>query len=161
MISLTFSGSDATLIARFERKANLAVHALASKLQALNFQLQAKIVGEKLSGQVLNQRTGKGAASVRALQVEQEPGQIRGSVQAGGGPAFYMRIQEKGGTSDYTIAPVDKKVLAFMMDGKQVFAKMVHHPALKARPFMSTSLNEMSPEIVEGLQLTLNEVAAQ
>jgi len=161
MISLTFSGSDAALIARFERKAIAAVRALATKLQALDFQLQAKIQGEKLQGQVLNQLTGKGAASVRALPVEQEPGQLRGSVQAGGGPAFYMRIQEKGGTSDYTIAPVDKQALAFMMNGKQMFAKLVHHPPLKARPFMSTSLDEMSPEIVEGLKLSLNEVAAQ
>lgn len=160
MISLTFSGSDSALVERFARKASVITSALAVKLQALNYRLQAKIQGEKLQGQVLNQRTGKGAASVRALDVEKTPGEIRGSVQAGGGPAFYMRTQEKGGTSEYTIQPVNKQVLAFMLNGKQVFAKMVHHPPLKARPFMSTSLDEMTPEIIEGLQVTLNESAS-
>lgn len=161
MITLSFSGTDGTVIQRFFGKGAAIVHALATKLQALNFQLQAKIQGEKLQGQVLNQRTGKLAASVRALPVEEEAGQIRGSVQAGGGPAFYGRIQEKGGTSEYDIAPVNKQALAFMLTGKQVFAKLVHHPPLKARPFMSTSLDEMSGEIVEGLQGVLADESVQ
>lgn len=161
MIRLTFSGSDAALVERFRAKSAEIVLKLARKLQGLNFELQAKIQGEKLQGQVLKQQSGKLAASVRALPVEQEPGQIRGSVQAGGGPAFYGRIQEKGGTTEYDIAPVDKKALAFMLNGKNVFAKLVHHPPLKARPFMSTSLDEMSGEIVSGLQGVLSDSSIQ
>lgn len=161
MISITFSGSDQALIERFQGKAAAIVHALATKLQALNFQLQAKIQGEKLQGQVLQQQTGKLAASVRALPVEEEAGQIRGSVQAGGGPAFYGRIQEKGGTTAYEIVPVNKQALRFMLGGKEVFRKHVNHPPLKARPFMSTSLDEMTTEIVDGLQGVLADESVQ
>lgn len=161
MITLTFGGTDQALIARFRGKSAQIVQALARKLTALDFRLQAKVQGEKLQGQVLTQRTGKLAASVRALPVDQGPGQIRGTVQAGGGPAFYGRIQEKGGTTDYDIAPVNKKALRFMLNGKEVFRKLVHHPPLKARPFMAPSLDEMTPEIVGGLRDALHELMVQ
>lgn len=161
MISLTFGGTDQALIARFRAKSGQIIQALARKLMALDFQLQAKIQGEKLQGQVLNQRTGKLAASVRALPIENDPGQLSGTVQAAGGPAFYGRIQEKGGTTDYDIVPVNKQALRFMLGGKEVFRRLVHHPPLPARPFMAPSLDEFTPEIVGGLREALHESMVQ
>lgn len=161
MISISFNGTDQAVVARFRVKSAQILAALARKLAALDFRLQAKVQGQKLQGQVLNQVTGKLAASVRALPVEEDTGKVSGTVQAGGGPAFYGRIQEKGGTTAYDIRPVNKMALAFMLDGKQVIRRLVHHPPLKARPFMAPSLDEMTPEIVAGLQSALNEAAVQ
>ena len=157
MIILTFNGTDAALIQSIQGKAEKIITALRVKLDILDIQLQAKIVGEKLHGQVLNQRTGKGAASVRFTPAFEDGTELTGSVLAGGGPAFYLRFQHDGTKGPYPIVPTNKKALAFMMNGKQVFAKMVMHPGLTAKPFATDSLNEMTPDFVTGLQEALNE----
>jgi len=144
-----------------EGKQNAIIAALTQRTTAINEALQAKVTGEKLSGQVLQQRTGKTIQSVRVIPTENDGETITGGVQAGGGPAFYFKFQEEG-TAPYTIEPTDPKgFLAFMIGGKQVFAKKVNHPGLKARHPMQSTLDESRDAILESLQDAASEAAAE
>ena len=67
----------------------------------------------------------------------------------------YGRIHEFGGvTSPHDIVPVKGQALAFMMGGKQVFAKIVHHPGsrIPERSFMRSSLTESREDIIADLR---------
>jgi hypothetical protein len=69
--------------------------------------------------------------------------------------APYAAILEWGGTIPaHDIMPDTAQALAFLMDGEQVLAKLVHHPAttIQARYFMHDALAAMSGEIVRGLE---------
>lgn len=135
----------------------IIIEALRTKLDALDFALQSRIVSDKLSGQVLQHRSGKLAASIRAIPTVREGTELVGSVEGGGGPAFYAKFHEYGTTRQYEIVPTNKKALAFMVGGKQVFVKRVMHPPIQERSFMRTTLNEMQTEIVNGLQQAANQ----
>ena len=132
---------------------------LRVKLNALLFLLQSKTVTEKLSGQMLKRRTGNLARSVRVSPAEIDGTRISGAVLAGGSTAFYGKFYEDvaaGGTGgvphSWTIMATKARALAFMMDGKKVFAKSVMHPPLATRPFASSTLTEMSEQIRAELQ---------
>ena len=56
---------------------------------------------------------------------------------------------------------MNKKALAFMLGGKQVFARRVQHPPIQERSFMRSSLEEMRPGIIAGLEETIQEIARQ
>lgn len=148
------SGVEALL----ESKTGAVVAALEARVQAIDEMLQAKITGEKLSGQLLQQRTGKLIGSVRTLPVTNDGATIEGGVQAGGGPAYYARFQNYGTAGPYEILPKDPKgVLAFIIDGKQAFAKRVMHPGLRARNFMESTLDENAATIRASLQNAVDE----
>lgn len=157
-VELKLEPSGDAAIEMLRSKADVIVAALSSKLNELMLRLQSKIVGEKLHGQDLNQRTGKTAASIRAIPVEQQGTELVGAVEGGGGPAFYFRFQNDG-SAPHVIVPVNKKALAFQLDGKTVFAKMVHHPGTQAKHIMENSLAEFEPTIVSEMQGALNEAA--
>jgi HK97 gp10 family phage protein len=57
------------------------------------------------------------------------------------------------GTKPHVIKPKSKKVLAFKVDGQQVFARVVHHPGTKPNPFVQDSFDawakSVGPEIAE------------
>jgi phage gpG-like protein len=123
---------------------------LARKTTELRLLLEG-LVKTKLSGEVLNVRTGDLRRSIFSDQTETATS-VEGRV-ASSGDVKYARIQEYGGTtSPHDIFPTKGKALAFVMDGKQIFAKVVHHPGsvIPARSYMRSSLAEVSPEIVEG-----------
>lgn len=130
---------------------------LVAKLDSLSIRLQQKIVTEKMSGQVLHHRSGGAIRSIRVIPATLTTDGVAGGVQGGGETAPYLIIQEKGGTRTYDIFPVNKKALAFMFQGKQIFAKHVVHPPLPARPVMAPSLEEMKPTIVTEIQQTINQ----
>jgi hypothetical protein len=117
VIRITFGGSDQRFLARVREKGPQVEAALTKALDVLMLKLQRHIVADKLSGQVLAQRSGKLAASVNKEPTERRGDQIIGRVSAAAGPAFYGRIQEMGGTRAYTITPVNKKALAFFPSG--------------------------------------------
>jgi hypothetical protein len=156
MIRIRFdNASDRKLIASLKAKAPQLIQVLTSKLTALMAQLQRYIVTQKLSGQVLKRRTGILAGSVTLIPIKVQGNRILGGIDAAAGPAFYGNVHEYGGEKEYPITAVKARALAFMVDGKKVFAKSVRHPALMARPFMSTSLAEQSAAIQEQLQAAL------
>jgi phage gpG-like protein len=74
------------------------------------------------------------------------------------GSAPYAAIQEFGGkTAAHDIIPDKSKVLAFMLNGKQMFARRVHHPGseIPERSYMRSALAEQSQDIAEALRETL------
>lgn len=126
------------------------IGALTRKTTELRLMLEG-LVKRKLSGEVLNVRTGDLRRSIFSDQA-QTATSVEGRV-ASSGDVKYARIQEYGGTtSPHDIIPTKGQALAFVMSGKQVFAKVVHHPGsvIPARSYMRSSLTEMHPEIVEG-----------
>lgn len=51
------------------------------------------------------------------------------------------------GTQPHIITPKDKKFLHFKKDGKEVFAKLVHHPGTKPNPVMRNAAAKVQKEI--------------
>jgi hypothetical protein len=128
-------------------------------LQAITEMLAGKIVSGKLSGQVLHRRTGVLSASVHAEPVSDDGSTIRGSVVSSQGPAAYGKIHEYGTSGrGWEIRATKSRVLAFQMSTKQVFAKSVFHPALPARSFMGSSLEESRDQIIQELGRTVADV---
>lgn len=139
------------LRAQLEAKASRIHAVLSVKLAAITQMLASKIVSDKLSGQVLHRRTGVLSGSVHATPVSDDGTVIRGSVEAAGGPAAYGKVHEFGTSGrGWEIRNVKAQALAFQLSTK-VFAKRVFHPALPARPFMSTTLEENRQQIIDEL----------
>lgn len=165
MIRLSFNNSDERLVQNLREKGPRILAAAKTKMDGLMISLQAKIVGEKLSGQVLNRRTGKLSNSIRALPSDIESNfqgeSIVGHVEGGGGPAFYGRVQEFGGDHAYDIVPINAKALHFFIGGKEMFLKKVHHPPLKERSFMRSSLEEYRETIFDSLRQSVREEMAK
>jgi phage gpG-like protein len=125
--------------------------ALASKANVLAVTLEAKIQ-QKLSGGVLNSRSGALASSIIAT-VDESSADILVRIGTSG-DVKYAAIQEFGGTiPPHEIVPDKAKALAFAVGGKQVFAARVNLPAvtMPERSYLRSSLAEMAGEIVGGL----------
>jgi hypothetical protein len=116
MIQLTFGSTDRRLLESFRLKRAAVVPAMSKTLDELMLELQRSIE-RKLSGEVLQHRSGKAQASVIKQPTVDSGNTISGRVTGGGGPAFYLRIQELGGTRTYDIYPRFKKALAFFPGG--------------------------------------------
>jgi hypothetical protein len=48
------------------------------------------------------------------------------------------------GTRPHVIKPVTAKALRFKVGGRTVFARLVHHPGTRARPFLDRALQEVA-----------------
>lgn len=139
-------------------KGDAVIAALVERTTIINNALQTKIAGVKLQGNPIKSHTNKLAGSVRVIPTQNDGEKISGGVQAGGGPAFYAKFLEDGTQGPYTILPKDPKgALAFMVGGKQVFAKKVTHPGLKAYLFMKGTIQEEAPNIPRQYQEAVNE----
>ena len=146
-------GASAVLAAMPERIRD----ALLSKATALAADLQAKIQ-EKLSGDVLNQKSGALARSIGTM-IDAPSTDV--SVTIATSPDIkYAAIHEYGGTiPPHQIVPDKAKALAFILGGKQAFAARVNLPAIAMpeRSYMRSSLAEMADEIGEGLSEAVAE----
>jgi phage gpG-like protein len=131
--------------------------ALSNKANVLALALEAKIQ-QKLSGTVLNTRSGALARSIIATVDDAAAGV---SVRIGAsGDVKYAAIHEFGGTIPPHEIVTDKaKALAFLVGGKQVFAARVNLPAvtMPERSYLRSSLAEMADEIREGLGEAVSE----
>ncbi len=154
MLSLSIDGAEA-LQARLDAFPAAVRNELAVKAQALSEALADKVRDEKLSGQVLNARTGALRDSIEA-QASADGDEIVASVGSYG-DVKYAAIQEYGGkTGAHEILPVKGKVLAFLVGGALRFARKVEHPGsvIPERSYLRSSLDEMSAEIVAALAAT-------
>ena len=129
---------------------------MLTKLNALLLQLQSHIIGQKLSGQVLQRRTGMLASSVRVIPAKFSGTKIVGAIEAGRSAALYAGVHEYGGSHAYQILSVKARALSFVLDGRRVFAKSVLHPPARQRAFMRPSLDENAASIQEELSEALN-----
>lgn len=48
------------------------------------------------------------------------------------------------GTRPHIIRPKNAKTLRFKVGGRVVYAKVVHHPGTRPRPFLDRALNEVA-----------------
>jgi hypothetical protein len=73
------------------------------------------------------------------------PATVRGSVVVGGVvyTAEYTAAVHEGRRA-LTIRARNRKVLRFIVNGRVVFARQVHQPARKGRPFLADALREVA-----------------
>jgi len=158
MITITFK-SNPQFIETMRNKGPRIVSVIFTKLEGLMGQLATYVREEKLSGQVLKTQTSNLKNSVRPLPIEVAGPKIIGTVTAAGtNNSFYGRYHEYGGTRAFDVVPVKKRALQFLVDGKLVYAQMVHHPPVIKRPFMSPSEEENFPKIKTELEASVNKV---
>lgn len=147
MLELSLDDGAASLAAMPER----VRAALAEKVGVLAAALEARIQ-QKLAGGVLNPRTG---ALARAMIATFEESPTGVSVRLGvSGDRKYAAIHEFGGTiPPRQIVPDKAKALAFLVAGKQAFARRVNLPAITVpeRSYMRSSLTEMVDAIRDEL----------
>lgn len=87
-------------------------------------------------------RTGRLRSSIRA-----EPPRIlslRGSLTVGSDLEYAAFVND--GTRPHEIRPRTKQVLKFTVGGRTVYAKVVHHPGTRARPFLDQALREVAAQ---------------
>lgn len=124
---------------------------LLRRAEALRDALEARI-GERLSGEVLQSRSGALAGSIIS-SVAEERSTISVSTSSVGVP--YAAIQEFGGkTAAHEIVAIKAKVLAFGAGGGQVFARRAHHPGsvIPGRSYLGGGLSDMRDEIGVGFK---------
>jgi hypothetical protein len=84
--------------------------------------------------------TGRLRASIKA-----DPPRIfslRGSVKVGSNVEYAAMVND--GTRPHVIKAVNAKALRFKVGGRTVFARLVHHPGTRARPFLDRALQEVA-----------------
>ena len=126
--------------------------ALSAKAAELAAALADMVKNDKLSGAVLNTRSGALRDSI-AASVSANADGVLASVGSEG-DVKYAAIQEYGGkTSAHEILPVKAEALAFVIGGAQVFARRVEHPGslIPERSYLRSSLDDMRDEIVAAL----------
>lgn len=112
-------------------------------------------VKAKLSDEALNVRSGRLRDSI-AVETADGAAKVFSD-------APYARIQEYGGRIEIPeIVPVAAKVLAFMYDGKLVFARHVaaHAVEIPPRPYMAPALDEFADRFIANVSAAINEVIA-
>ena len=152
MITVEVVG-DKQLIARLTAMPDNIRSALVRKVRALALMLEAKVKGEKLSGQVLNVVTGALRRSI-SNEVTTGSNSVTAEVYSSG-DVKYAAIHEYGGTIPaHEVVATKAQALHFVIGAKDVFAKRVQIPDVKMpeRSFLRSSLDEMRDEIVEGMK---------
>jgi hypothetical protein len=117
-----------------------------------NMAREAAEIQRKLSGEVLQVRSGRLLGSVQINPPEADGEFITGSVQAGGEDVPWGVFQEYGTSGPYTIEASAAKALAFEVGGETVFAKSVTHPGLEERSFMRSTADDLRDQGYEDYQ---------
>lgn len=152
MLSVSLDGDEA-LVSRFRDLPRAVQAALRAKAEALAEALRLHVVQDKLSGQILQTRSGALRNAI-AAEASSDGGRLLIRLFARG-DVRYAAIQEYGGrTPAHDIVPDKAKALAFVIGGRTAFARIVHHPGstIPARPFMAPALAEMKPQILSELK---------
>ena len=147
MLQISLEGQEA-LSDRLAGLPDLLRQALAEKVDAQAQSLFEQVVGVNLSGGVLNARSGALRDSIQ-LEMSQQDGLVGADIFANGA-APYAAIQEFGGkTAAHEILPDKAKVLAFVMNGGQAFARRIQHPGsqIPSRSYLRSALDERGDDI--------------
>ncbi len=137
------SGLDGVLI-YLEKLAATTGERLAAAVEIEAIKTVAAVVDTKLSGQVLNQRTGRLASSIH--QVTERTG--NSVIATVGTDVVYARIHEYGGT----IVPKVAKALRFVIGDKTIVAKSVTMPQ---RSFLRSTLSDREQDIRAALAVAV------
>ena len=155
MIEISVSGDK--VVAQLRGVGQQAQDRLLKAMQRLMIDLQRKVKEEKLSGQVLQNRTGTLRRSINQT-VTADGSSITGQV---GTNVVYAAIHEFGGkTAPHLIEAKNAAALAFIAPwgpgkgpGGLSFFKSVHHPGsqMPERSFLRSALQDMQGQIEETL----------
>ena len=139
----------------FETRGDAMFARLKREMNAQTQNLLSYVKDEKLSGQVLNQRTGN-LKNSGFTEVDSDGDEITGFVSFGA-TAPYAIYQERGAS----IPAVDGKLMVFQKDGNTVFTTKHRAFELPARPFLGPSLDENRAGIIAAFQEAVNEEMAK
>src|SRR3984885_10925502 len=151
MFTLEVQSLDETS-ARFNAYPAALQALLGAKATELATALADLVKDNKLSGAVLNTRSGTLRDSIAASVTADSDGVLT-SVGSEGG-VKYAAIQEYGGkTSAHEILPAKGDVLAFVAGDGQHFARRIEHPGsvIPERSYLRSSLEAMQDEILAAL----------
>jgi phage gpG-like protein len=151
MFALELDGLAETS-ARLEGYPAVLQAALSVKAAELAAALADLVKNDKLSGAVLNTRSGALSDSIAATVTADADG-VFASVGSEG-DVKYAAIQEYGGkTSAHEILPAKGDVLAFVVGDAQHFARRVEHPGslIPERSYLRSALGDMKDEILAAL----------
>lgn len=138
-----------------EEKAELVVAAIRRQMHVATGDLLAYIQDEKLSGQVLNQRSGNLKNS--GFTEHADTAQASIGFVGFGRTVPYAAIHNYGGTIE--IPEVTGKLMVFESRGEKVFT--MRHRAftvtMPVRNYMESSAEEQTPIITEGFRVAVAE----
>jgi phage gpG-like protein len=157
MFALELEGLEETS-ARLDGYPAALQAALSAKADELAAALADLVKNGKLSGAVLNSRTGALSDSITASVSANADGAL--ASVGSEGDVKYAAIQEYGGkTSAHEILPLKANVLAFVTGDGQHFARRVEHPGsvIPERSYLRSALEDMKDEILGAL----TDVAAE
>jgi phage gpG-like protein len=157
MAALEIRGLEETS-ARFDAYPAALQAALSAKATELASALADLVKNDKLSGGVLNTRSGALRDSIAASVTAEADGFV--ASVGSEGDVKYAAIQEYGGkTSAHEILPAKGAVLAFVVGDGQHFARRVEHPGslIPERSYLRSALADMNDEIVTALADTASE----
>ncbi len=151
---------DAEIIAKLKSMPAKLRRTLQATTKLLAVELEDYVTSRKLSGQVLKVRTGRLRRSINN-SVEATENTVTGKVYSSG-DVKYAAIHEYGGTIQIPeIRPTKAQALAFMVGGKQVFAKFVraHSVHMPERSYLRSSLRENAAHIEETYERAVTDAA--
>jgi hypothetical protein len=145
---------DTELIARFAAMPGGLQQGVARAMTRLSLEGQ-RLSQQKVSGDVLNVRTGVLRSSINAKPTTVTASSVMGGW---GTNVSYARPLEMGVPHSWEIRPKSARALAFEIGGRTIFAAYVTHPPMAPHSFMRSALREMTPRIVAELNATVAEV---
>jgi phage gpG-like protein len=137
------------------------IHASVARLGAL---LQRKVMGEKLTDQVLHVRTGRLRRSIN-LRLDDEGNQVTASV---GTNVEYARVHELGFSGTVNVPQHSRKSHMRRVEGKKKRKRIAAAEVVRAhqrrmhirpRPFLGPSLAEMAPAIQQEFATLAERIA--
>lgn len=135
-----------------EDRGERVVAAIRAQMGLAELDLLAYIKDEKLSGQVLNQRTGN-LKNSGFIETGESAGTVTGFVGFGR-TVPYAAAQNYGAY----IPEVSGKLMVFEVGAQTIFTMRRRAFDLPARNFMESSLEERTPAITEGFRKAIAEV---
>lgn len=136
--------------------------ALTAKIQALAQALYAQVVGVNLSGSVLNARSGALRDSIQ-IDVQAEDARIDAKIFSNGDVPYAGILEFGGKTAAHEILRDKARALAFLVNGKQVFARRIQHPGstFAARSYLGGALDDARGEIAASLREVVADAAEE
>jgi hypothetical protein len=152
MITLQLVG-DREVIAKLAAMPEGMRAGLARAITRLSLEGE-RLSKQKLSGEVLNVRTGALRSGVHALPTTSSSTEVKGGW---GSSVWYGKLHEMGVPHSWEIRPKSARVLAFEIGGRTIFAMHVTHPPLPERSFMRSALREMQPRIQSEIEAAVSQ----
>lgn len=161
MLQISLDGGD-EFSARLDALPDQLRVALTAKIQALAQALYAQVVGVNLSGSVLNARSGALRDSIQ-IDVQAEDARIDAKIFSNGDVPYAGILEFGGKTAAHEILRDKARALAFLVNGKQVFARRIQHPGstFAARSYLGGALDDARGEIAASLREVVADAAEE